>query len=52
MAVRKGAIFTKCGRMRGLGLEKGFGHLMGWPLSPIVKAKPLNIRVEKVGLTI
>ena len=32
-------------------MEKGFGHPMGWPLGPIVKASPSNIRAEKVGLT-
>jgi len=25
---------------------------MGWPLGPVVKVRPLNIRAEKVGLTL
>jgi len=37
--------------MRGLGLFRGFGQPTGQPLGPKVKARPFNIRPEKVGLT-
>jgi len=40
--VRRRGCLAKWERMRGLGLKKGLGHPMDWPLGPTDRARPLN----------
>jgi len=40
--VRRRGCLAKWGRMRGLGMENGLRHPMGWPLGLTDGTRPFN----------